>query len=497
MKIEELNRADCTGCEACANICPRNAIVMRRDAEGFAYPKIRREVCIGCGRCDSTCPALNFRRKIPAVFPKIFAAINPDEKIRRHSSSGGVFSALSEIILRGGGIVFGAGFDKNFRVIHTSARTPDELENLRGSKYVQSQIRDVYRQVAVALKSTSVLFSGTPCQCAGLKHFLGKDYDNLLTVDIVCHGTPSPALWENYIGEVGYAHEIKHVNFRSKKRGWAVSHMEINFSDQGHYLRPLDQDFYGKVFLRGLSERPSCHACKFKFPSGQSDLTLGDAWGVQSFAPTMFDNRGTSLVFAHTRRGAEFLSRANLKLQPVRFFDAVTNNRALIMALPADLRREYFFADLAADSDKLAVMQKYFYQDNAAIRQTMSNKNQRDFMERYNAVAAQFRQNFARKVLILSNSRDAEEQRFLSELMEQNFPNCGVYFLGAANGQLICTENFSSLSFAVDADNLTNLAKDLRLTEIFAEEQVNLSPEVARWLEVCGLPVRKFNLTRE
>lgn len=151
MKIEEMisaNRADCSGCEACANVCPKNAIEMRRDAEGFAYPTINRELCVSCGKCDATCPALNFTKKFPDTLPKVFAAINPDEKIRRHSSSGGAFTALSELVLQSGSVVFGAGFDENFHVKHTAAHTPDELENLRGSKYVQSKIDDVYRRFA-------------------------------------------------------------------------------------------------------------------------------------------------------------------------------------------------------------------------------------------------------------------------------------------------------------------------------------------------------------
>ena len=203
MKIEEIIAAECNGCEACANICPRNAIKMIRDAEGFAYPEINRELCDDCGKCDAICPALNFTKTFPEKIPKTFLAINPDENIRRQSSSGGVFSALSEIILRGGGLVFGAAFDKKFHVVHTCARTLDELENLRGNKYVQSQIGDVYRQIKDALESTEVLFVGTPCQCAALKNFLGSKPENRLTVDIICHGVPSPSWWDNYIGTVG------------------------------------------------------------------------------------------------------------------------------------------------------------------------------------------------------------------------------------------------------------------------------------------------------
>lgn len=500
MRIEEMiaaNRADCSGCEACANICPRNAIVMKRNAEGFAYPKIRRELCIACGKCDATCPALNFTKKIPEVFPKVFAAINPDEKIRRHSSSGGVFSALSEIILRGGGIVFGAGFDENFHVAHTSAKNLEELENLRGSKYVQSQIRNVYRQVKDALKSTIVLFSGTPCQCAGLKHFLGYEPENLLTVDIICHGTPSPALWENYIGEFTHAHEVKHVNFRSKRNGWTTSHLEINFADQGHYLKPINQDFYGKNFLYGLSERPSCHSCKFKFPNCKSDLTIGDAWGIQNFAPEMFDNRGTSVIFIHTTKGENFLSRTNLTARRINFSDSVISNPRLITSTVADPRREYFFTDLAHIDDKFAVMQHYFYQDDPKIRQAVNEQSQRDFTETYRTLAAQIRQKFERNILVINPPLDDNAQKFLGWQFEQSFPKCGVYFLRIVNnGQLICTENFSSLSFALNADVLTDFARQFRITEIFIERHTNLISPVADQINSCGLPIKSFSLTR-
>ena len=185
MKIENMistSRADCSGCSACANICPKNCIAMQRDDEGFAYPKINHEVCIQCGRCEKVCPALNFKSATIDKLPEVFVAIHPDKKVRRHSSSGGAFTALSEIILKDGGIIFGAGFNEDWRVVHTSAENLDELENLRGSKYVQSQIGGVYKRVKVELENNrQVLFSGTPCQCAGLKSFLGKDYSNLLS----------------------------------------------------------------------------------------------------------------------------------------------------------------------------------------------------------------------------------------------------------------------------------------------------------------------------
>ena len=494
MKIEEMisaNRADCTGCEACANICPKNAIDMIRDAEGFAYPKINHALCAKCRRCEKICPALNFKKKNICAFPKTFVATYLDEKILFNSSSGGVFTALSEIILLKGGVVFGAVFDKNWHVFHTSARTLDELANMRGSKYVQSQIGDVYRQVKNALKSTKVLFSGTPCQCAALKNFLGKVPENLFTVDLICHGAPSPALWENYISEFGSANEISNVNFRSKRNG-RNSQIEINFFDKSCYLNPLEQDIYGKLFLRGLSERPSCHVCKFKFPNSRSDLTLGDAWGIKIFAPDMFDNRGTSLVIAHTAKGAKFLEQANLRSRQVKFSEAIMNNPSLMIPLSADERREKFFDEIATADDKFAVMEKYFYQEDTALRQKVREKIQRAFMERWQSLAAQIRGKFKRNILIIPSSSDGDKRKILDGFFERKFKNCGLYFFYFGdNKTIVCTEIFSSLTLTFEAGtDLSEILKLLHINEIYFEKPLSSDAAVfIDWLKNCGLPV--------
>ena len=503
MKIEEMiaaNRADCCGCAACANICPRNAITMTRDAEGFAYPKINLELCIKCGRCDATCPALNFKPKNIAAFPATFAAIHNDGKILRHSSSGGVFSALAEIVFGGGGIVFGAAFDKNWRVFHTAARTLDELENLRGSKYVQSQIGEVYRQVKGALKSTVVLFSGTPCQCVGLKNFLGSDPENLLTVDIICHGAPSPAVWENYIGEIGNRNEIAHVNFRSKRNGWHNFCIEINFNDRGYYALPIGQELFGKLFLQNLTLRPSCQSCKAKFPNGKSDLTLGDAWGIQNFAPEMFDNRGVSVVFVHTPKGRNFFERTNLRRQKVNFAGAVRSNIAFMASVAADERRDKFFADFANYADKFAVMEKYYYQNDAAISKRVSAQNEVAFRENYLELAAQVRGTFKRNILIAASNLGNEAKNFLLRHFEENLPEINFYVLQRTDaGKLVCTENFSQLNFDLNenADELKDFAAQFNITEILIDDQSESpSPAFNEWLKNCGLSVRTFSLIK-
>ena len=491
------NRADCCGCEACANICPKKAITMVRDAEGFAYPKINPVLCVKCGRCDAICPALNYEAKTIDTLPPTFVATYPNEKILRQSSSGAMFTALSEMILEKDGIVFGAGFDEKFYVAHTSAKDAESLRNLRGSKYVQSQIGDVYKQVKEALKDQPVLFSGTPCQCVGLKNFLGRDYDNLLTVDIICHGVPSPALWESYIDRIGYAHEVTQVNFRTKRNGWG-QRIDINFSDQEHKASLTSNNLYGRLFLRNLSLRPSCSACKFRFPNGKSDLTLGDAWGIKDFAPEMFDSRGVSVVFVHTAKGAKFFEQANLKSQQVNFADAVKKNTLYISPTIADSRREKFFADLAESNDWFAVMQKYYDLNDEANRKETAVKNDAAFKESFINVTAQIRQSFEKNILVIFTPSYDNEQRSLGSFFERNFKNCGVYLLQPGKKiPMICTENFSLLNFNLkNVDELNNFVKQYKITEIFIKLPLDFgihSPMVTDWLNNCGLPTETFS----
>ena len=487
------NRADCNGCEACANICPRKAIKMVRDAEGFAYPKINPELCIKCGRCSEICPALNFKPETIYAFPLTFTAIHSNEVILRQSSSGGVFTALSEFVLRNKGAVFGAGFDKKWRVRHAAVRELDKLKNLRGTKYVQSKIGEVYKQVRTALNRSLVLFSGTPCQCAGLKSFLGGDFDNLLTVEVICRGVPSPALWESYIDRLGYAHDIASINFRSKRNAWG-QRMDINFFDQEHISSLIGNNIYGRLFRRNLSLRPSCSACKFKFPNGQADLTIGDAWGVKDFAPEMFDERGVSLILVHTQKGANVLEQVNLKLQEVKFTDALKENPFFISSALADSRRENFFAELADSNDWYVVMQKYF--DKRALLETQ-RKNKAAFEERFAKITAQVRKKFARNILVVFTPAHENDRKNLGMFFERSFKNCDVYLLEPGkNSALACTENFSQITSELkDTAELSSFVKQRNITEIFVKLPLDFadnSPAMIDWLNNCGLPAKTF-----
>lgn len=466
MKIEEMiknNRADCCGCESCANICPKHAIEMIRDSEGFAYPKINPELCIKCGRCDATCPSLNFSEKFPYALPKVFLAIHQDEKILRHSSSGGVFSALSEIILNDGGIIFGAGFDDNWHVKHMQAENFIELEKLRGSKYVQSQIGDVYRRIKKYLEGgRKVLFSGTSCQCAGLKHFLGKDYDNLLTVDIICHGTPSPMLWENYIDWVGQGHEISHVNFRSKRFGWQILRFEVDFKDCGYLLNRGTNISYVKLFLSNTILRKSCYACKFRFPNAGSDITCGDAWGIRKFAPELFDDTGASLAVIHTYKGQKFFDRANLKIQKVDFDVLKKYNPYFFIPSAEDFRRKDFFGELAKTKNPMAVMQKYFAMDSSKTVADNRRQNRKKLNARYEKILEHFANKPERSILIITkiwhkNLKDLIVKNFIKSTKQLEVMVAGVRNDGAKKILRIFDSEAKELQYEILLDNETVL----------------------------------------
>lgn len=318
-----------------------------------------------------------------------------------------------------------------------------------------------------------------------------------MTVEIICHGTPSPAVWESYIDEIGYAHEIAHVNFRSKRNGWG-SDIDINFVDKEHMFNSTYNNLYGKLFVRGLSERPSCSSCKFKFPNGQSDLTMGDPWGIKTFAPEMYDRRGVSLVFIHTQKGKTFFEQSKLTRQQVLFYDAVRNNHRFISSTLADSRRENFFNELAKSSDWFTVMQKYYSQEDAEIIKDTNKRNGALFIKSLREILLPIRQHFEQKVLIVPFVRDKDEQKNLVNYFEKNLKNFGLYFLEPKeDGQLVCTENFSGVKFVFKNHNeLSDFVKKYNLTEIFVEGSPVLEGNIsliAEWLKTCNLPIKFFS----
>ncbi len=293
----------CCGCGGCEQACPRHCISFITDEEGFLYPSVDANACTDCGVCLKKCPIASDvpRGKDPAVY----AAKLNDRQTAFQSTSGGVFYAIAADFLARGGVVFGCAYDDDLRAVHIAAHNERELKRLQGSKYVQSDTRGVYRRVKEALdQSKPVLFSGTGCQAAGLRAFLGREYDNLLIADIVCHGVPSPLLFEKYLqykgGKMGG--KITAYNFRSKaKRGWDLYYMAETTrkkqSDYGFF------DPYYNAFLNCKTYRESCYQCPFANSERPGDITLADYWGVQKAHPEFYDSNGVSLVLVNTPKG--------------------------------------------------------------------------------------------------------------------------------------------------------------------------------------------------
>ena len=305
MSIRLTKKADCCGCGACAQSCPKNYISMEPDSEGFLYPKVDETQCVNCGLCEKVCPIL-LKQKPDSIKVAAYAAYTSNSELREKSSSGGIFSLLAQEILNRGGTVAGAAFAADFSVRHILVENDAELDRLRGSKYVQSRMEDTYVQIRDLLKQgRPVLFTGVACQIAGLKAFLGREYENLYTVDVLCHGVPSPKVWAHYRREQAQIHgtTLEEVSFRDKRKGWRHYSMALNFAEGVEYCRPGAEDTYLRVFLRDLCLRPSCHSCRFKDFPRLSDLTIGDAWGIERHMPDLDDDHGTSVVLVNSEKG--------------------------------------------------------------------------------------------------------------------------------------------------------------------------------------------------
>lgn len=304
-KIQSLTTA-CTACCACFNICPPDAISMVENAEGFRYPSINSSKCTECGLCDKVCPELNFDINKKAPIKRAYYGWHNDEDIRKKSSSGGVFSALAENVIKNNGVVFGAVHDlSQERVKHQSTEDVD-LSALRKSKYVQSYIGDAFRKVKKYLiDNREVLFVGTPCQVAGLQSYIGNEYKNLITCDLICHGVPPMKLLNDHCSliEKQFKKTIVNVDFRPKTNGWSAHQLKCLYSDGSKYEMPSSYDGYFSAFLKNLSLRRSCYQCNYSNKQHRADLTIADYWGYRRLNPNINDERGLSLILVNTEKG--------------------------------------------------------------------------------------------------------------------------------------------------------------------------------------------------
>lgn len=317
------DKENCCGCSACAQACPKNCIQMKSDTEGFLYPQANQESCIECGLCERVCPIINYKPKTETVL-SAYAGYVKNESVRLKSSSGGLFTAIAESVLYENGVVFGAAFDDKMHVGHIAVSGEADLDLLSGSKYVQSDINYTYAEAKKYLdEGKKVFFTGTTCQISGLKHFLRKDYSNLITADVLCHGTPSPKLWKKYLEdqEKYYGASVENVAFRHKKTGWKTYSIEMDFSNSATYFRKYNHDIYMMMFIGNICLRPSCHDCKFKTLERDSDLTLGDAWGINKILPELDDDKGTSVILVHSEKGQAIIDAISDKLV-IKKYDA-------------------------------------------------------------------------------------------------------------------------------------------------------------------------------
>lgn len=342
--IKIVEKKSCCGCGACANRCPVDAIRMEWDEEGFYYPKVDETACIYCGKCTAACPALN-PRSVNDKEPDCYAAYADDE-IRAVSSSGGIFTLAAEEILDQGGVVAGAAFDEHFRVAHILVDNKKDLGRLRSSKYVQSTTDFVYREVEKHLKAgRQVLFSGCGCQVGGLYGFLGKDYDNLFTIDLMCHGGPSPKVFQKYLEEVHKGKQVTYVSFRDKDYfGWSTE-MTVKYADGGIYRKLRGEDPYYRAFLPCLSVRPHCQICFYSRLPRQADMTLADFWGIQKYNPAFTDGKGTSILVTNNQKGRDMLEKIRhrlLLLEPVERKYILTHGQPFAKPFRNNAKRDRF-----------------------------------------------------------------------------------------------------------------------------------------------------------
>ena len=369
----------CCGCGACAAKCPKSCISMKADGCGFLRPEVDAGVCVGCGGCDSVCPAVGERPQ--DGIESVVWAKSKDEGERRASSSGGLFALLAREVLAVEGVVCGAAWEPGCKgVRHVLVESEDRLDSVMRSKYVQSKIgRSVYEGMRAALRSgRRVLFAGTACQVAAVRAYLGKlaDSDGFLAVDVICHGVPSPLLWEKWAvwreGRAGAP--LRDVNMRSKTTGWLSysAAYEYTAEKDGRAVRDggvFGGDWYYKAFLSNASLRPSCFACPAKRSCG-SDITLGDFWGVQTAHPEVDYEGGVSAVLCNTVKGVAAIEAVKPRMQwgKSSLDKVLPGNPSLVRSVAPYEKRDRFMADLGDGMGIEGLMSKYDFKPSLARR---------------------------------------------------------------------------------------------------------------------------------
>lgn len=374
--IQITNKVDCCGCNACGDVCPKDAITFKTDIEGFWYPVVDKEKCIDCGLCEKVCPIIHAQELKKNDLPQsvCYAAEHKNLEVVFDSTSGGLFSALADIVYRDKGYVGGAVFNDDFSVHHYISNEKNDLPRLRSSKYLQSNSEGFYREVKRLLQAgEKVLVCGTPCQMAALRAFLRKDYENLIIADFICLGVNSPKVWRKYLDsfEERYGHKVVYCKAKSKEYGWRNLTQKVILDNGKEYYETGSQSNFTKGYLQThVYTRPSCYDCKFKGYPRMADITLADFWKVEQLNTALDKDLGTSLVMINSKKGVDFFERVKPRVhcQEVPFSSIEAGNMALRNSMPPALvDREQFFKDLD-EMSFLQIAQKYIRNQTAKGR---------------------------------------------------------------------------------------------------------------------------------
>lgn len=356
--IEITDLKNCCGCEACAAICPKHCIDMIVQ-EGFYYPYVNKDSCVDCHMCENVCPEIN---KIAQKENIKYGAAGyiKDKDARMNSTSGGAAYLFSKKVTSDGGAAVGVAFDEEFQTHFVIAEDDEQIKSLQGSKYPQSRVGNVYSEIKKMLADgRKVIFFGTPCQTFGLKNFLGQKYDNLIVIDIICYGVPSPAVWKNYLDERFAGEKISEVIFKSKIKGWKKWRVFVK-TDKTEYSAEKLNDIYMSSYLLGYNVRPSCYSCKFKGSSRCSDITIADAWGIPESNEQLNDGTGLSSVIVNTEKGLSFWRslKNEMKYEEYSADDLVNGNPAYSVSISENIFRKKFWSHISA-GNTLATLKKY------------------------------------------------------------------------------------------------------------------------------------------
>lgn len=363
--INIVDKKDCCGCTACSNICPKKCIAMDRDQEGFLYPVVNESICVQCGACERVCPIQNVK-KLQPFKQNAYIMRNTDAAVRKNSAAGGFFCALGRYVISKGGVVFGVALDDKFHAVHKKACIDSELLQFAGSKYMQSTIGDdTFIDIKEELENKRlVLFSGTPCQVSGLMAFLGREYSNLITVDLVCHSVPSPMIFDKYLEYIAqkYDEKIIGVRFRDKKYSYHFPTMKIVGEKRGEFYNcGMEADPWLRAFFANICDRPACYNCQFKSQYRNSDFTIWDCNTVAKDAPQYNDGLGATKTLVHTTKGKDLIERITDGLDMIEKVpcEIISSNSAMFKSVIENSQREQFFED-AHTMDGFSLFNKWF-----------------------------------------------------------------------------------------------------------------------------------------